>query len=59
MSPVDSLAEWYKAKALRSVPRHHPIEGPYSAQPQSSWGERAIMAVVLVLWVLIALGALQ
>lgn len=57
MSPIDSLAEWYRQKALRRLPRAHPIEGPYnSASEFTVRGDLAVMAVVAVVGALIVTG---
>jgi len=58
MSPIDSLAQWYRQKALRSLPRAHPIEGPYRAEPQRrGWGEAAILLVSLLIFIAAIFGA--
>jgi len=59
MSPIDSLAEWYRLKALRSLPRAHPIEGPYTERQGTSAGEWAVMIATGVLWALIVFGVLE
>ena len=45
MSPIDTFAEWYRQRALRSLPHYHTVEGPYRASP---WAGRLIAASCVI-----------
>lgn len=59
MSPFDSLKEFHRQRALRRLPRHEPIEGPYNNSPVESWGDRAVAFVAFVIFVLIVFQGIQ
>jgi hypothetical protein len=56
MTAFDSLAEHHRQRALRRLPHGHAIEGPYSAEPATSWGDRAVAfgAFVIFVWLVLS-----
>jgi hypothetical protein len=56
MTNFDSLAEHYRQRALRALPRSHAVEGPYSPKLPTSWGDRAVafVAFAIFMWFVLA-----